>query len=136
MRPLVATESSGTSPLDVVRLLHSGGEGLWVQAVLHARLASVEWQEEKQRLLRMLLITLLGFACLLCVMLFGGGLLLAATWDTAFRLPTLAALVLAYGAGAAVAWRHFQATAELGALAFAALREELATDAALLKENL
>jgi len=134
--PTVTAELSSTTPLDVVRLLRSGGGALLVQALLHGQLARIEWQEEKQRLLQLLAITLLGFACLLCVLLFAGGFLLAATWDTAWRLPALAGLVLFYGAATALAWRRFQRLAALGDHAFAGLREELAADAALLRSNL
>ena len=134
--PTPTAELSSTTPLDVVRLLRSGGGALLVQALLHGQLARIEWQEEKQRLLQMLAITLLGFACLLCVLLFAGGLLLAATWDTAWRLPAFAGLVLLYGAALAMAWRRFQTLAALGDRAFAGLRAELAADAALLRSNL
>lgn len=132
----LAPEPSRTTPLDVVRLLHSGGNALAAQALLHGQLARVEWQEEKARLLRMLAATLLGFAGLLCALLFAGGLVLAAAWDTAYRLPAFAGLVLLSAAGTVAAWRQFKAMAELGDQAFAASREELAADAALLKRNL
>lgn len=134
--PSVAAEPSTTTPLDVVRLLRSAGGALLVQALLHGQLARIEWQEEKQRLLQLLAVTLLGFACLLCVLLFAGGLLVAATWDTAGRLPALAGLVLLFGAALALAWRRFQRLAALGEHAFAGLRQELAADAALLRSNL
>lgn len=134
--PIVTAEPSTTTPLDVVRLLHAGGGTLLAQALLHGRLAHVEWQQEKQRLLRMLAITLLGLACLLCALLFAGGLVLAAAWDSAWRLPAVAGLVLLYGAATGLAWRHFQRLAVLGEGAFAGLREELAADAALLKRQL
>lgn len=134
--PPVTAELSSTTPLDVVRLLRSAGGALLVQALLHGQLARIEWQEEKQRLLKMLAITLLGFACLLCVLLFTGGLMLAAAWETAARLPVLAGLVLLYAAATALAWRHFARLAALGDQAFAGLRAELAADAALLRSNL
>ena len=134
--PPVTAELSSTTPLDVVRLLRSAGGALLVQALLHGQLARIEWQEEKQRLLQMLAITLLGFACLLCVLLFAGGLVLATAWDTAWRLPALAGLVLLYTGATALAWRHFRKLAALGDRAFAGLRAELAADAALLRSNL
>lgn len=134
--PSVAAEPSTTTPLDVVRLLRSAGGALLVQAFVHGQLAHIEWQEEKQRLLRLLAVTLLGFACLLCVLLFAGGLLVAATWDTAWRLPAFAGLVLFFAVALALAWRRFQRVAALGDQAFAGLRQELAADAALLRSNL
>lgn len=129
-------EPGATTPLDVLRLLRSGGGAMFAQALLHGRLAHVEWQEEKGRLLRMLAVTLLGFACLVCLLLFAGGLVVAATWPTAYRLPACAGLLSLYATGVVVAWRRFQALAAHGEQTFAASREELAADAALLKENL
>ena len=131
--PALTTEPAGINLVDAVRILHSAGGALSVQAVLHGQLAQVEWEEEKNRLLKMLAVTLLGFACLLCVALFAGGLVLAVTWETAYRIHALACLVLLYGLGTAEAWRRFQALSALGGQIFAASREELAADAVLLR---
>jgi len=129
------TKPADLSPLDAVRILHAAGGAVFAQALLHAELAGVEWQEEKSRLLRMLAIALLGFACLLCTLLFAGGLALAATWDTAYRLSTLAALIILFGCCTVAAWRSFQAQAALGSQSFAASREEFAADTAVLKAS-
>lgn len=123
----------GIDPLDAVRILRSAGGALFDQARLHSQLAGVEWEEEKQRLLKMLAAALLGFACLLGALLFAGGLVLAATWETAYRVPTLAALVILFSCGAFAAWHRFQAWSALAHRSFAASREELAADAALLR---
>jgi uncharacterized membrane protein YqjE len=122
--------------LEAVRLLRSAGGALLGQAVLHAQLAGVEWQAEKRRLLKMLAIGLLGFACLLCALLFAGALVLALSWATAWRVPALAGLVLLFGAGSLLAARRFAVWSALGAQAFAGTRAELALDAALLKAHL
>jgi uncharacterized membrane protein YqjE len=129
------TKPADLSPLDAVRILHAAGGALFAQALLHTELAGVEWQEEKNRLLKMLAIALLGFACLLCTLLFAGGLALATTWDTAYRIPTFAGLVILFSLGTVTAWRRFQAQAALGSQSFAASREELAADTALLKAS-
>lgn len=136
MNPAPATAAAGVSPLEAVQLLRSAGAALLTQAALHAELARVEWEEEKRRLLKMLVMTLLGFACLLCSMLFAGALVLAAAWETAHRLPVIAVLMLAYTVGVVMAWGRFQACAAMGREAFTASREELAADAALLKSHL
>src|SRR5690242_6307960 len=72
------------------------GRALFMQALLQVQLARIEWAQEKDRLLRMLVIVLLGFACLLCLMLFTGGLVLAATWETPYRIAAMACLTLMY----------------------------------------
>lgn len=134
--PVVSAEPAGVEPLDVVRILRSSGGALAAQALLHGRLARIEWEEEKNRLLRMMLIALLGFACLLCAMLLAGGLVLTAAWETAHRIPVAGGLVLLYAWATAIAWRHFQAQSALSGQSFAALREELAADMALLRSAL
>jgi uncharacterized membrane protein YqjE len=130
------SEPSGVTLLDVAHLLRSGGVTLLLQLLLLARLARVEWREERQRLLHMLGVAVLGFACLLSALLFTGGLVLAAAWDTGYRLPAFVGLVLVYTAGIAVAWHRLRTLAAHGEQSFSALREELAADAAVLKENL
>lgn len=135
-RPRIGGESAGVRLLDVARLLQSASGALLVQTLLHGHLARVEWEEEKNRLLKMLFATLLGFACLLCVLLFAGALVLAASWETAYRFPALLCLILFYICGVALAWWRFQVWSALGAQTFAASREELAADADMLKGSL
>jgi len=129
-------DPAGINLLDAVRIVRSAGGALSVQALLHGQLARIELEEEKNRLLKMLAATLLGFACLLCVLLFAGALVLAATWETRYRIGACAGLVILYGIGTAAAWRYFQAWSAQNDQSFAASREELAADAALLKSNL
>lgn len=133
--PSHATAPAGVDPLGAVRILHSAGGALLVQALLHGQLAGIEWEEEKDRLLKMLAVTLLGFASLLCALLFAGGLALSATWETAYRIHALSALVLLFGFGTVAAWQRFQHWSALGGHLFAATRAELAADAAMLKAS-
>ncbi len=130
------SDSPAINPLDVVRMLRSAGAALFSQAALHGQLARVEWAEEKDRLLKLLLVGLLGFAGLLCVMLFAGALVLAFSWDTAYRIPAAIALIVAYGLGTGFAWSRLQLLSAQGSQAFAATREELAADLSLLKSKL
>lgn len=127
------TKTATVNLLDAARLVQAAGGALLSQAMLHAELAGVGWEEEKNRLLTMLAATLLGFACLLCALLFAGGLALAVAWETAYRIPTLAALVILPGLGVVAAWRRFRILAALGSHSFAASRQELAADAAVLR---
>ena len=83
----------------------------------------------------MLVATLLGYASLLCVMLLVGALALAFSWDTEYRIPTGLALIAIYGLGAALAWRKFRALSARSSQAFAATREELAADLAILRSK-
>lgn len=124
------------NPLDVVRLLGAAGGTLFRQATLHGDLARVEWADEKARWSRMLAVALFGFASFLCVMLAIGALVLALSWDTTLRVPAALSLTVIYLLGTAIAWRRLKALSALGTGAFAATREELAADLALLKSRL
>jgi uncharacterized membrane protein YqjE len=123
-------------PLDAIRLLRSAGKTLFAQAGLHAQLASVEWQEEKQRLSKMAGVALLGFASVLSAMIVVGGLAIAFSWETRYRIPAAAGVMAAYALAIFIAWFRLQTLSALGAQAFAATRAELETDIALLRSKL
>ncbi len=116
--------------------LRQASKALFSQASLHGQLAQIEWAEEKNRLLKLFVAALCGFACLLCVMLFSGVLVLVLSWKTEYRIPVLILMIAFYGLGAGMAWRHLQYLMTQGDQAFAATREELAADAALFKSKL
>lgn len=123
-------------PLNAIRILRSAGGSLLDQAALHGQLLHTEWAAEKRRLLKMHLAILLGFAFLLCTMLACGALVLALGWETVYRIPIMLALMAVYGLGAVFAWRRFLTLSALGGQAFAASREELSADLALLRSRL
>ena len=132
------SEVRGSGPmamLDALRMLHAAGGALLTQAMLHGQLARVEWAQERSRLLKMLAVTLLGFAGLLCALLFTGALILALAWDTAYRIPSLLALILAYGLGTGIAWRRLRMLSAQGEYSFAATREQLSADLALIRSE-
>lgn len=124
------------NPLDAIRLLRSAGGSLLAQAAQHGKLARIEWEIEKRRLLQMHLATLLGLACLMCAMLSAGVLVLALAWETAYRIPAVTALIALYGLGTGLAWRRFETLSARSHESFSVLREELAADVALLRSHL
>lgn len=121
--------------MEALRLLFRAGGDLLTQAGLHGQLARLEWAEEKSRLHRMLITGLLGFASLLSSMVFVGILVMATTWDTVYRLPAITAVVVVYGLATGFAWRRLRSLSAEGEAAFAATREELAADMALLRST-
>ena len=131
-----APDSTTIDLMHAIRILRSAGRDLFAQTVLHVQLARVEWAEEKSRLMMMLVIMLVGFACLLCVLFFVGFLMLAFAWETAYRIPAVIALITVYGIGTFIAWRRIYTLSALSGQAFAASREELAADIALIKSKL
>ena len=132
----VPAEGAGLSLFKLLCLLHSAGHALLAQTALHGQLARVEWAEERNRLLHMLLTTLFGFACALTLLLLCNTLVLVLSWDTPYRIPTLLGLLLVHGLGFAVACHRFRLLAARSCESFAAIREELAADLALLKSRL
>lgn len=136
MQPLPPEPSLLSHPLALLRLLRSGGSALLAQADLHGQLLQVEWAQQQQRLLTMFWLTLLGFACVLSLMLSLTALVLAYSWETPLRLPAALGLIALYSLGALLALRRCKHLAACSAQAFAATRAELAADFALLRSTL
>lgn len=130
-----ADAGSNLHPLEALRLFRSAGGALGVQALLHGELAAVEWELEKNRLVRMLRIGLVGFACLLSGLLTLSALVMAATWDSAWRFPAAAGLLLLFAAGTVAAGWRLRTEAVRGKGSFAVSRVELGADAALLRAS-
>ena len=131
-----STDAGAVNPLQLLGILRSASGALIAQASLHAQLAQVEWEAEKQRLTKIALFTLIGFACFLCLIFFVGVLILAISWDTPYRIPAFIGLILCYVA--ALVWAGFKlkALALLGEQSFAATRAEIAADIDLIKSAL
>lgn len=131
-----AGESVVAESLDVVRLLRSAGSALSAQAALHGQLARVELEEEKNRLLQVTAMMLAGFALALCMMIFLGVLVLALSWDTAYRIHACVGILVVYAVALGIVIHRLQTLFARGRYAFAATREELAADIALIKSRL
>lgn len=129
-------ESDSIDLLSAFRIVRSAGGALCTQANLYGKLARIEWLEEKNRLMKMFLFGIIGFACMLCVMFFIGLLVVVLSWDSAYRILALCSVILLYGLGIGIAWQRIRALSMLNSQSFAATREELATDLALIKSRL
>lgn len=132
-----ASKDAGSiNPLQILSVMRSASGAILAQATLHAQLAQVEWEEEKQRLSKMLILTLIGFACFLCLLIFVGAFFLALSWDTQFRIPVFLFLIFCYALVLAGAGFQLYALAKQGSNSFAATRAEIAADIALIKSVL
>ena len=139
MTQTAANESVATSALNTLRtlrILRSASAALLAQASLHARLAQVEWISEKARLSRLLAMAVVAFTGVLCALLCAGGLVIAISWETEYRLLCALAVIVVYLAIAAYAWHRVGALSALGGKAFQATREELAADIEMLRSRL
>ena len=124
------------NPLRALRLLRSAGGALIAQAALHSQLARVEWAEEKIRLTRIAIAALVGLLSAICLLILGSLIALALSWNTPYQIPVIAAVLTFYLLVLLFAVRTLTRQIALGAQSFAATREEIAADIALLKAKL
>ena len=124
------------NPLSVMRLLRSAGGAVFAQAALHGQLARVEWAEEKIRLTRMVVAAILIVVSAFCLLLLGSMVVLALSWNTPYQLAVIVGVLLFYLILFVVAMFVLKQQMALGALSFAATREEIAADIAMLKAKL
>lgn len=122
--------------MDIIQRLRALAKIVFAQLELHGQLAQVEWAEEKNRLQQMLAAAVLGFVCLLCALLFAGFFAVVLSWETEYRLITLAAIFLLYSAGVGLCVYKIIRLSARGSATFAATREEVAADLALLRSQL
>lgn len=116
--------------------LGSMTSALLAQGTLYGQLAWIELEVERQRVLRMVLVMLVGFSMLTCLLLFIAGLAVLASWETEYRYLTLGFLAFGWSLGTYLAWHRFLALTRAGADAFTDTREELMTDMALIRTRL
>ncbi|MEX2489562.1 MAG: phage holin family protein [Pseudomonadales bacterium] len=109
---------------------------VFYQLDLYGKLLSVEWEEEKSRLTGMLISLLLGFIFFFCLLFTLSSMLLVFAWDTQYRDWVMIALACFYGLGILFAWYRFRSLGNRAAQAFSDVREELATDIALLRNRM
>lgn len=130
------TDTGAVNPLQLLGLVKSASGALFAQAALHAELAQVEWQEEKERLSKIIAYVLMAFACFLCLIFFLGLFAIALSWDTEYRIHVFVGLILSYVIALVWAGLRIRALAALGAKSFAATRAEIAADLELIKSAL
>lgn len=127
---------NGIDPLNAIRLLRSAGGALCSQAGLYGQLAKVEWEEEKVRLTKMLLVSVAMSIFLLCALLFIGLLVVVLSWDSSYRIHAIVGTIAVYAAGMGFSWQKLKNLSALSGQSFSATREEMATDLALIRSKL
>lgn len=129
-------ESFMRSALDLLKLLRSAGSAISAQAALHSQLIQVEWEEEKNRLSQLLAFVFAALIGAICLLLSLSLLAVALSWDTAYRIHVLIALPIIYSLALLWIWQRIKHLLALSSRTFAATREELAADLALIKSRL
>jgi uncharacterized membrane protein YqjE len=131
-----AAKPAAINPLELIAALRSAGRPLFVQLALHGQLLRIELAEERNRLLKMVAATLVCFIGLLCTLILAGVVALAFTWDTPYRIPAAIAVVGVFVLVTGLAWWRLRVLSALGSQSFAATREEIAADLALLRSRM
>lgn len=129
-------DTDSINPLQLLNMLRSAGGALFAQGALHAQLAHVEWEEEKQRLYQIFVFTLIGFACFICLLVVSSALAIALSWYTPYRIPVFIFLILGYLSALVWAGLRIKVLLELSSKSFAATKREIAADIALIKSAL
>lgn len=124
------------NPLELIAALRSAGKPLFAQLALHGQLVRIELAEERNRLLQMVVVALLCFIALLCAMILAGVVALAFAWDTPYRIPAAIAVVGVFVLVTGLALWRLRVLAARGRQSFAATREEIAADLALLRSRM
>lgn len=89
------------------------------------RIVGQELTQEKQRLFGMFSSMLLAGLLLFCGLLSLSALVVVVAWTSPYRVYAMTMLTVLYLAGAALAWRRFEALERLGDKALAGTRQEL-----------
>ena len=129
-------ETKSVNITSMVQMINSASDALLAQANLHRQLAQIEWQEEKDRLARMLVAVLVGFSCFICLLIFVGVLVISLGWNTDYQLIALLSLCSFYALMTYIAWWRFTLATKMSGGFFAGTRAELAADLAMIKSKL
>jgi len=133
---MTGKDAGSLNPLQLLNIIRSASGALLAQASLHAQLAQVEWEEEKQRLCKMAIMGILGFAFFLCFLLVLSALVIILAWGTPYRIHVIVSVLIVHLAGLIWTAISLKKLVALGTNSFAATRAEIASDIALLKSAL
>lgn len=106
------------------------------QATLHGELFWVEWQAERSRLLKVVIVWLVSLLLASFTLIFASISALAAAWNTPYRLHVGLGLAALYLAGFVLTRFYLAALGRQGETSFTATREQLAEEAQFLKSLL
>lgn len=133
---MAGKDAGSLNPLQLVGMLRSAGGALITQASLHAQLAQVEWEQEKQRLCKMVLFGIVAFTFFLCFVIAVSAFVIFLSWDTPYFVHTFIGVLIFHLIGLIWTLLGLKKLAALSSQSFAATRAEIASDIALLKSSL
>lgn len=133
------SKDRGRFPLGALRLLctlRSSAPVLREHVSLILELACIEWQQERRRLLGMVLAGAFALCCAMSFIALSTAIILAALWDTPYCALAVSAILIAYAAGSIAAWFKFHQLLQNGTKSFGATRDELVRDLSRLKHKM
>lgn len=122
--------------MQIIKRLRSVAKIVLTRLELHGQLVCVEWAEERQRLVQLVAVSLMGFIFLFCAILFIGIFAIALSWATDYRIHVIGAMFAIYVLGFCFCAYRVGLLAARSAETFAATREEVAADLALIRSRL
>jgi len=105
------------------------------QGSLYTQLAWVEFTNEKHRLMRMLILLLVGISLLTSLIVSMTILLIMTSWHTHYHVPILILIGIFYAVSFLSLLLGFNALSKKAAQAFSDTREELAEDIELIRRR-
>jgi uncharacterized membrane protein YqjE len=103
------------------------------QAALHGELFWVEWQAERSRLLKVVVIWLVSLILASFTLIFASITAIIATWNTPYRIHVGIGLTVLYAIGFIVTRVSLKSLGKQGESSFVATREQLAEEAQFLR---
>lgn len=122
--------------MEIIKRLRSMAKMVLTRLELHGQLVSVEWAEERQRLLQLLIISLFCFIFIFCALLFIGVFVIALSWATDYRIHAIGLMLALYILGFCLCAYRISILVSRSSSSFAATREEVAADLALIRSQL
>jgi uncharacterized membrane protein YqjE len=103
------------------------------QAALHGELFWVEWQAERSRLLKVVIIWLVSLILASFTLIFASITAIVAAWNTPYRVHVGIGLTLLYAVGFVMTRVSLKSLGQQGETSFVATREQLAEEAQFLR---
>lgn len=126
-------QDSGIHPLEWLRFVQASLPTLLDHVRLTLELADLEWQQEKKRLRRVMLMVALAVICGLFFLAVATAVIMLLTWYTPYRFVAIALLLLIYALG--VGWAILRLRRLSDSESFTATRAELERDMALFRDS-
>lgn len=129
-------DDDSTSVMNVLRALNSVKNTVEAQSGLYSQLFQLEWEEQRRRYNRILLLLAIAFFSFGCFMVFAGVFFLVLIWDHELRNWYIGGMLCVYALVAIIAIMRIKSLQASWGRPFAAVRDELKADLDVIKSRL